>query len=1456
MPSYVAPLRRVSAYNNFPDYDNADLRRLQYDNQLHVQINDQVEEAAAELYRSVTDRSSKSQGIDPAFTDFEAYVKSNHRPPPLSVCFKSLTTYGRARGPVKAKTLKEALWRTFTLRDIYEGSIQPLLFPTSIEDGQALIRDFTGIVRNGEMMLVLGNPGSGCSTFLRTIANDHASFLGVRGHLDYSGMAPSNVMKHFRGSVAYIPEDDTHLPTLTVRQTLDFALMNKTPRKLLHEVPRFLEEFGRIFGMSHAMDTLVGDDFIRGISGGERKRVSILESMASGSSVNAWDGTTRGLDSSSALDYMRSLRIMTDTCERAMVVSIYQASDAMYDLVDKVMLIEDGRMLYQGPARDAESYFNSLGYERQQRQTMSSFLTSVATSSRDNIRSGCESCAVRGSKNLEYAFRQSQTFKDIETEIRLYEAEQLSGTDRLRPASERSASESITNGSIIQQRAQERKSRFVSSGSSYNTSFARQVQLCLQRQIWQMKGQMATFITRFTCIFVSAFLIGSMFYKMPNDTAGVYSRGGFSFYSAVLVAWFQLAELESAFSDRFVVNRQRRFAMVRPGAVVMAKTIMDIPVTVFLSTLYSLVAYFLGGMKRESGNFFTFDLAVVLSAMAFTASYRLFAAASPRLEIALRYSGLYLLVSMIFGGYVRGVDQLISDVPWVGWLAYLTPALYAFEIIMAMEFHGRQFPCEQGSVIPSGPGYDNVAYQSCAYEGIGTGQLTLNGDEYLKGTFGFYYSNVGRNFGILILFLIGCVTINILLAEKVLWASAGSSLEFSHKPCDRQKTVLKDEESDGDCSEKTVPLELPNETTPHQISQGTISAPKTAFSWRNLNYTVQHAGSSKQLLDDVSGFCEPGSLTALVGVSGAGKSTLMNVLTQQAPGHVTGAIKIGSQDVNTSIVRDLGFCQQADIHVETATIREAFEFSAILRQNADVSKADKLVYVDQVLEILGLAELQHALIQSVSLEQRKRTTIGVELCSKPAIALFLDEPTSGLDSQGALNIVKLLRRLAEAGQTIICTIHQADQQQFELFDRVLALARGGRPYYFGDIGSHGRTVIEYFSAHGIVCEPGKNVADFLIEVASGKTTKELDLSKVWSESAEAEAVLRKVDELTTSGASDGTEASSKETRRRTQVTYASSMARQIVELTKRTMTQYWRTPDYIYSRLYCSFFHSVLNGLAFLQLNNSVASIQYRIFSCFLVLMIVPEFINASSMMFVENRNIWLGREYPSRIYGWVAFTSAQIISEIPWAFAGGLIFYVLFYFLVGLPLGTPAGYTFLMMMMFHLFSTSWGQWIAALSADAVMAANIMPFIIIVGEFFNGVLQPQSLMPAVWAYTLYYVGPFMYWISGVVAMILGDLTIHCMDSELIRFQAPPGDTCATYAQAWLDGTTGYLVNPNATQDCGYCQYSKGEDYLVTRQISVSNAWRNLGIFALFCVSNYLSVYLWVYVKSVKNWLPW
>lgn len=128
-------------------------------------------------------------------------------------------------------------------------------------------------------------------------------------------------------------------------------------------------------------------------------------------------------------------------------------------------------------------------------------------------------------------------------------------------------------------------------------------------------------------------------------------------------------------------------------------------------------------------------------------------------------------------------------------------------------------------------------------------------------------------------------------------------------------------------------------------------------------------------------------------------------------------------------------------------------FSALLRQPRHVSKADKLAYVEEVIQLLDMQDYADAVVgvlgEGLNVEQRKRLTIGVELAAKPPLLLFVDEPTSGLDSQTSWAVLDLLEKLSKAGQSILCTIHQPSAVLFQRFDRLLLLAEGGKTVYFG-----------------------------------------------------------------------------------------------------------------------------------------------------------------------------------------------------------------------------------------------------------------------------------------------------------------------------------------------------------------------------------------------------------------------
>ena len=332
----------------------------------------------------------------------------------VGVVWKNLTVKGITATASSVKTLPYAIMGTFgpDLYRIVSGFIPALRLKRHTQT-RILLNDFSGVVRDGEMMLVLGRPGSGCTTFLKAIANDREGYAEVLGEVSYGGISAEKVKKHFRGEVNYNPEDDVHFPALSVWQTLYLALLTKTKKSERGNIPIILDALLKMFGITHTKNTLVGDAFLRGVSGGERKRVSIAETLASKSTVVCWDNSTRGLDASTALDYAKSLRIMTDISNRTTFVTLYQAGEEIYALMDKVMVLDQGRVIFQGPVTEARQYFIDLGFHCPQRQTTPDFLTAITDPTERRFRDGFEHSAPKTPEDLEKAFRNSPHYQQI-----------------------------------------------------------------------------------------------------------------------------------------------------------------------------------------------------------------------------------------------------------------------------------------------------------------------------------------------------------------------------------------------------------------------------------------------------------------------------------------------------------------------------------------------------------------------------------------------------------------------------------------------------------------------------------------------------------------------------------------------------------------------------------------------------------------------------------------------------------------------------------------------------------------------------------------------------------------------------------------------------------------------------------------------------------------------------------
>ena len=716
-------------------------------------------------------------------------------------------------------------------------------------------------------------------------------------------------------------------------------------------------------------------------------------------------------------------------------------------------------------------------------------------------------------------------------------------------------------------------------------------------------------------------------------------------------------------------------------------------------------------------------------------------------------------------------------------------------------------------------------------------------------------SNLWRNLGVIIAFTVLYIIVTIIASELFTFvATSGGALVFKksakkHRP---NNPELADEEKRGHAGDSSAT------SSQTQGESDEESTPKTAttdsiFTWTEVDYSVPYQGGQRQLLNRVNGYAKPGVMIALMGASGAGKTTLLNTLSQrQRIGVVSGEMLNDGRPLGTDFQRVTGFVEQMDLHDMTATIREAIEFSAVLRQERHVPKGDKLAYVEEIIDLLELRELQDALLSSLGVEQRKRVTIGVELAAKPSL-LFLDEPTSGLDSQSAYSIVRFLRKLARAGHGLICTIHQPSSILIQQFDMILALNPGGNMFYFGAVGDNGSAVNKYFADRGVHCPPHKNIAEFILETAAkgGKRAdgKRLNWNEEWANSEEQKAILAEILQINTERSNVPTPKAD------TQHEFASPVWLQTATVTKRLFTQYWRSPSYLYGKLFVATIAGIFNGFTFYSLGNSIVDLQNRMFTAFLIVLIPATVVNGVVPKFYQNLALWQAREHPSRIYNWVAFCTATVLTEIPISIVMAVIYWLLWYYATGLPTdSSTAGYVFLMTMLFFLFTASWGQWICAFAPSFTVISNVLPFFFVMFGLFNGIVRPYSQYPVFWRYWIYYLMPSTYWIGGIIASTLSNITVHCTSSETTQFNPPPGQTCAQYASAFVQQAgQGYLTNPDAVSACGYCQYRNGVEFMRTLNVDPSDKWKFCGIFAGFCCSNWALVYFFVWTVRVKGW---
>ncbi|KAI9097396.1 ABC-2 type transporter-domain-containing protein [Phlyctochytrium arcticum] len=1412
--------------------------------------------ATVHSVRSNRSRGSRHKagrgGIDPRADDFEftAWLKHDKQKygdngfvvPDVVLTYKDLAVYG---DPVVLPSIQ-------TVGSAALGMVNPIPFirrklgHAPEPQPKQILFPMSGYCKPGELTLVLGRPGAGCSTLLRTLGNVSDGLSAIKGDIKFNDIDRATFKRDYSSYLAYNPEYDSHFATLTVRQTLRFALECRMggaiDQRRADRIEDFIEVCLRVFGLQSCADTKVGDEIVRGCSGGEKKRVSIAEQLCVAASVGFWDGSTRGLDSSSALDFVRAMRVMTDITQNSNTLSLYQASQEIYDIFDNVIVLAEGRCIYFGPTNEAKAYFEGLGFFCPQRKVTPDFLTGITEKYERIIREGWEGRVPNTIIEFEQAYLASQVHARMEANREALTKDASLGR----------------RGSVFGRQVLANKTALGRQDllkTQYTTSTTQQIKSLFKREALIQKGNVVL-IGRVVSDTIMAIIIGSAFFQLEPNIPGAFSRGGVLFFALLYSCFGALASVPTVIQGRAVAAKHKSYKLFRAELQAIVMQAVDVPVSIFIIIVWSCINYWMVGLKPEAGAFFSYMIYLLAANQAFGGMVRIVASLSRSLEVANQINSVFLLVWILYTGYIIPYPSMKPVLKYIFWL---NPLAYGLRAVLENEFDGLKIQCE-GLLIPPYPNVP-VANKACAIKGAVPGQNYVDGMAYLGEAFG--YNTYNRWFNVLILMGFWVIIIGGMMAASkyVDYSPRAYQLTMWKKrrngqTASKHSTMVADEEKAGEgglvgSGNASVKSGAPKE----KIIQA------EPFTWKHINYTVPTKDGPKQLLHDVSGYVRPGELTALMGSSGAGKTTLIDAITQRKTiGTLEGQIYVGKYPQNDRFKRMTAYCEQMDVHNPNSTVREALQFSALLRQDESIPIPEKYAFVEKVLELLELDGLADATIGEpasgvgLSMEQRKRVTIGVELVSKPKI-LYLDEPTSGLDSQASFHLIKILRNLADSGQAILCTIHQPSAVLFDQFDSLLLLARGGRVVYFGELGADCVAIRSHFESHGAPpCPPTANVAEYMLDVIGAGTAtrkeKVRDWAELWKEGDRHAATMRGVDEIRGCGDDQAvdvksTAATGKKNKdgSKAQAEFSVPFSRQLPAVWSRMLITYYRNPEYNFSRILSHTACAFCIGFTFFQLSNSVTDMQNKVFSIFMAMIIALLTLNAVQPNYFAQRS-WFTRESSAGFYDWKAFALSIFTVELPFAALASTAFFIVYYYLVGLNMDSArAFYFWLSYTMLNFFGVSLGLMVAAACPQLTLAMVINPFFMSMQILFCGVTITFAAMPKFWRSWLYHINPVRYFVEGVLANELGNnIPVTCQDNEVTRIIPPAGQACDTYFSPFFSqGGPGQLRIPTATDVCEYCQFKVGDEFVASLGWDWEHRWRNYGIVAGFWVFNIVLV---------------
>ncbi|KAK9117789.1 hypothetical protein Scep_015882 [Stephania cephalantha] len=569
---------------------------------------------------------------------------------------------------------------------------------------------------------------------------------------------------------------------------------------------------------------------------------------------------------------------------------------------------------------------------------------------------------------------------------------------------------------------------------------------------------------------------------------------------------------------------------------------------------------------------------------------------------------------------------------------------------------------------------------------------------------------------------------------------------------------------------------------------GDVSARLT---WKDLTVTVTLGnGETQKVLEGLTGYAEPGTLTALMGPSGSGKSTLLDALSSRLATNAfaSGTILLNGRKTKLSF-GTAAYVTQDDNLIGTLTVRETISYSARLRLPDKMPWSEKRALVESTIIEMGLQDCADTVIgnwhlRGISGGEKRRVSIALEILMRPRL-LFLDEPTSGLDSASAFFVTQTLRGLSRDGRTVIASIHQPSSEVFELFDRLYLLS-GGKTVYFGQASA----AYEFFAHAGFPCPALRNPSDHFLRCinsdfdkvkATLKGSMKLRFERTddpLEKITTAEAIRTLIDFYTSSQLSYEANARVEEISKVKGTVLDSggsqaSFLMQSYTLTKRSFINMSRDFGYYWLRLIIYVLVTVCIGTIYLNVGTGYSSILARGACASFVFGFVTFMSIGGFPSFVEDMKVFQ-RERLNGHYGVTAFVISNTISAMPFLILITFISGTICYFMVRLHPGF-IHYLFFVLCLYASVTVVESLMMAIASVvpnflmGIIIGAGIQGIFMLVSGYFR---LPKDIPKPFWRYPMSYIS-FHFW--ALQGQYQNDLKGLMFDNQTPDLPKIPGE---------------------------------------------------------------------------------